>query len=574
MVGTLPDGQQRSLFNYYFDLEKRIPAEDPIRRLRAILDLEFVLVEVARFYGRCGNKSVDPRVIVKLMLLLFYYQIPSERTLMTLLVVRLDFLWFLGFDLETPIPDHSVLSKARARWGKEVFEKVFQKVVEQCVEAGLVDGRLLHVDSTMVKAQASKNSVVKTSPELVEALRKAYQDLESKLEVIPGEQAQASEFSQNAPTGSESSEASAKPAYPPLTVMPEPAPVTAEENVAAEEPEAASCPVKVFEPPIAELSSPVKPQSDKEKAAGPKLPVNSTHISRTDPIAQLSRSKNGLTELNNKEHRLVDDAHGVITAVITTLATVPDGSQLPPLVEQHFDRTRLRVGQVSIAGDGHYGTADNYLYCQEMGIRGHLAEVSAHLEDQGLIPVDQFKYEPESDHLRCPQGHVLERHQHRPEENLTVYLISDPVHCAQCPLRKGCTKSKRGRSVKRHVHAERLAAARAEANSAAGRYSRKRRQHVIEGRFADAANNHRSKRARWRGLEGCQIQSYLIAAAQNLRVLIKKTQFRPTGPALEAEAGRLVVVGEVLGALGECLSPFRAFWSFPNSRQTHLQLSL
>lgn len=570
MVGTLPDGQQQSLFSYYFDLEKRIPAEDPIRQLRAILDLEFVLAEVARFYGRCGNKSVDPRVLVKLMLLLFYYQIPSERNLMALLSVRLDFLWFLGFDLETPIPDHSVLSKARARWGKEVFERVFQKVVEQCVEAGLVNGRLLHVDSTMIKAQASKNSVLKTSPELVEALRKAYQDLESKLEVIPGE---ASESSPGAPAGSESSEAPANPANPPLRVLPEPAPVAAEQSVAAQEPQGASCPVKVFEPSTAEQTSPVQPEPDPAKAAGPKLPVNRTHISLTDPEAELSRSKNGLTELNHKEHRLVDDAHGVITAVITTSATVADGTQLPYLVGQHLDRTGLRLGQVTVAGDGHYGTADNYLYCQEMGIRGHLAEVSAHLEDKGLISVDQFKYEPESDQLRCPQGHILERHQHRPEENLTVYLISDPTHCAQCPLREGCTKSKRGRSVRRHVQAEKVAAAQAEANSAAGRYSRKRRQHVIEGRFADAANNHRSKRARWRGLKRCQIQGYLIAAVQNLRVLLKKTQFRPTGPALEAEAGRLVVVEEVLGALGRCLSPFSAFWSLPNSRQTHLYLS-
>ncbi len=110
---------------------------------------------------------------MKMMLLPFYYNIPSERELMEQIPERVDFLWFLGYDLESVIPNHSVLSKARSRWGSEVFEKHFVRTIEQCLGAGLVDGRLLHIDSTTLKANASRNSVIESSPELVAALGQA-----------------------------------------------------------------------------------------------------------------------------------------------------------------------------------------------------------------------------------------------------------------------------------------------------------------------------------------------------------------------------------------------------------------
>lgn len=77
--------------------------------------------------------------------------------------LRLDYLWFLGYGLEDEVPNHSVLSKARKRWGAEVFERLFARSVEQCVEAGLVDGSKLHVDASLIAANASRNSIVKVA---------------------------------------------------------------------------------------------------------------------------------------------------------------------------------------------------------------------------------------------------------------------------------------------------------------------------------------------------------------------------------------------------------------------------
>jgi len=141
-------GEQKSepqLFNYAVNLEKRVRANHPLRQIKATIDFGFVREEVAHCYGEKGNVSVDPVAILKMMFLLFFDDVPSERELMKIIAERLDYLWFLDYSLDEEIPDHSVLSKARARWGKEVFESLFIRTVAQCVEAGLVDGKKLHV---------------------------------------------------------------------------------------------------------------------------------------------------------------------------------------------------------------------------------------------------------------------------------------------------------------------------------------------------------------------------------------------------------------------------------------------
>jgi len=94
---------------------------------------------------------------------------------------RLDWLWFLGFDLDTEIPDHSVLSKARSRWGEEVFRGFYERIVWQCVERGLVEGSKIFMDSSLVRADASNNSVV-DKKSLSKYLNKSYRELERRLE--------------------------------------------------------------------------------------------------------------------------------------------------------------------------------------------------------------------------------------------------------------------------------------------------------------------------------------------------------------------------------------------------------
>src|SRR5919109_3558498 len=158
---------QKDLFAYNIDLDKRVRPDHPLRRITEAVDFSFVRAAVAKCYGKNGNVSVDPVIILKMMFLLFYDDVASERELMAVIPERLDYLWFLGYGLNDEIPNHSVLSKARRRWGKEVFESFFVRTVLQCIEAGLVDGKKIHVDASLINANASRDSVVKSSPELI-----------------------------------------------------------------------------------------------------------------------------------------------------------------------------------------------------------------------------------------------------------------------------------------------------------------------------------------------------------------------------------------------------------------------
>jgi transposase len=183
------DPPQRKLFYIGINLDKRIRKDHPLRKIRELIDFDFIYKEVKDKYGYNGNESIPPPVILKLMLLLVLYNVRSERELMETLGERLDWLWFLDFDLDTETPNHSVLSKARKRWGEEAFRGFYQRVVwqytetssAQVVESGLVDGSKIFVDSSLIQADASNNSVVDTKS-LKRYLKESYKELEKRLE--------------------------------------------------------------------------------------------------------------------------------------------------------------------------------------------------------------------------------------------------------------------------------------------------------------------------------------------------------------------------------------------------------
>ena len=132
---------QASLFYTGINLDKRVRSDHVLRKMARVVDFDFVYTEVKESYGYNGNVSVPPPMILKLMLLLVLYNVRSERELMATLPERLDWLWFLGLELDSEIPDHSVLSKARKRWGVDLFRGFFERIVWQCVESGLVEDR-------------------------------------------------------------------------------------------------------------------------------------------------------------------------------------------------------------------------------------------------------------------------------------------------------------------------------------------------------------------------------------------------------------------------------------------------
>jgi transposase len=134
---------QKKLFYTNLDLDQRIRKDHILRKVNKYVDFDFIYNEVKDKYGINGNVSVPPPVVLKMMVLLIFYNVRSERELISTIPERLDWLWFLGYDLDDEIPNHSVLSKARARFGLDAFKAFFERIVWQCVEAGLVEGSKL-----------------------------------------------------------------------------------------------------------------------------------------------------------------------------------------------------------------------------------------------------------------------------------------------------------------------------------------------------------------------------------------------------------------------------------------------
>lgn len=463
---------QKELFSYQIDLDRRVRADHPLRRIKETIDFSFVRTEVAGLYGYNGNESVDPAVILKMMFLLFLDHVASERELMRIIPERLDYLWFLGYGLDDPIPDHSVLSKARRRWGAAAFEKFFVRTVGQCVAAGLVDGAKIHVDASLNDAHASCDSVRQASPELIAALKAAYHATESKLD---------------------------------------------------------------------DTSTP-----DSYEA------VNDRVVSTTDPDAAVVRKGSQPPRPRYHHHRVVDDAHGVITAVETTAGSIAENKRLVPLVEQH--QTNTGQSAQTVVGDHKYGTAENFIACQQLGMRTHLGDARAkqhHARSQGIFPDSAFTYEARTNTYRCPAGQTMQPRRLHPIKRTWEYQLPKAV-CATCALRSQCTRAVvYGRTIHRHEHQELLDRARQQTHSAAARRDRRRRQHLAEASFAEAANHHGFKRARWRRLWRVQIQDWLIAGIQNLKILLKQRLL----PTTMASAALHVVLSPCLGRLVDRLWP-------------------
>src|SRR5258706_8232808 len=140
-------------------LEELVSADHFYRHVDRVLDLSFVRELVQDRYAGMGRPSIDPVVFFRLQLVMFFEGIRSERQLLHLAADRLSVRWFLGYNLNEPLPDHSSLTKIRARYGLEVFRRFFEAIVEQCQEAGLIWGQELYFDGTKVAANAGKESV-------------------------------------------------------------------------------------------------------------------------------------------------------------------------------------------------------------------------------------------------------------------------------------------------------------------------------------------------------------------------------------------------------------------------------
>lgn len=443
------------LFYHGVSLERRLPGDHPLRRINKLIEFSFVRSQVEQLYGVNGNVSVDPAVILKLMFLLIYEDLKSERALMEQLPLRMDWLWFCGYDLDDETPSHSVISKARRRWGQAVFDGFFNTVLSRCIEAGLVDGKTIHIDSSMIDADADKNKLQAHVCLMVH-------ELNGRLDEPAGQQ-------------------------------------------------------------------------DEEKDDDGFNEGGQRRFSRTDPEAKLAK-KNGELMLGYKDHRVIDDKCGIVTASITTPANINDSLVMKDAVQEHQNNTGSQVK--TVVADKGYGVIENYKYLKDIKALPCIPHQTHSKE--GRFSHRDFRYDKTNDRYICPAGQLLNRLGPRQDDRKVTQYRCNPKTCRQCHLRDKCmTAETAGRSLRRNPDVWYI-------EWADGRFSKHERRRLLgrrsqkaEGSFADAANNHGFKQARWRGLAKMTIQNLLIAAVQNVRKLLRHATGNSTN--LAARAARAAV---------------------------------
>ena len=156
MMGRLASDQGR--FFYDFCLEDHVPADHVLRRIDAVLDLDWLRATLAPFYSATGRPSVDPDLMIRMLLVGYCFGIRSERRLCSEVHLNLAYRWFCRLGLEDRVPDHSTFSLNRHGRFRDsgLLRSVFEDVVRRCMAAGLVGGEGFAIDASVMEADASR----------------------------------------------------------------------------------------------------------------------------------------------------------------------------------------------------------------------------------------------------------------------------------------------------------------------------------------------------------------------------------------------------------------------------------
>lgn len=138
----------------YVCLDEYVPEDHLLRKIKKTVNFSFVYDKVRSLYSPIGRRSVDPVLLVKMLLVGYLYGIPSERKLEQEVKLNLAYRWFLGLDLADPVPENSTLSQNRRRRFKHsgIFQEIFDTVVMKCIDVGIVTGETIVTDTTHIKA--------------------------------------------------------------------------------------------------------------------------------------------------------------------------------------------------------------------------------------------------------------------------------------------------------------------------------------------------------------------------------------------------------------------------------------
>jgi transposase len=462
-------------------LEDLVPKEHFYRRLQARLDLSFVRELVAPLYAGGGRPSVDPVVFFKLQLVMFFEDIRSERRLMGMVSDRLSLRWYLGYDLFEPLPDHSSLTRIRERFGLLAFRRFFERIVEECIEAGLVWGEELFFDATEVEANASTESRV---PRF---------SAEAHLGELFGD-----EGTPEPEAGGETSELCAEADLDAL-------PAASNRGLRANNAKRDDWISRDGRPDRTIVRGGYRRESDYE-------------VSPTDPDAALMQHKRGASRMGYHAHYVVDG--GKARVILNVLLTPADVTENQPMLDLLW-RTRFRWGtrvRRVTTGDAKYGTKEIVAAVEKASIRAYVSMA----DFEGRSPyfgASRFVCDPVDDLYMCPRGEPLRLYTHSYTERLSRYRAG-PGSCNTCPLKPECTPGDSGRVLMRSFDEEFLERVKAYRGSRPYEKALRKRRVWVEPMFGEAKEWHGMRRFRLRTLWRVNAEAMVIATGQNIKRLL------------------------------------------------------
>lgn len=180
--------QSKQLGMQIIDIEMMIPQDHLLRKINQIINFDFIYEILAPYYPFNGRPSVDPVSMFKMLLIGYLYGIKSERRLVEEVQLNIAYRWFCGFELYEKVPDHSTFSKTRTRkWQQsDLYQKVFHKIIQQCVDSRLIDGKTMAADGSYLPANVSRSSWVDIEIEVEQSMQSYLDCLDEELAAQPG----------------------------------------------------------------------------------------------------------------------------------------------------------------------------------------------------------------------------------------------------------------------------------------------------------------------------------------------------------------------------------------------------
>jgi transposase len=466
-------GDQRQLF-YLFNLEDRIPPGHLLRRINPIVTgvLADLRDKLSRFYSDIGRPSVDPELMMRMLLVGYCYGIRSERRLCEEVKLHLAYRWFCKLDLDDKVPHHSTFSVNRLGRFREsdILRHVFEQVVAACMAAGLVKGEGFAVDASVIEANASRYHG-KAPDELdwtdEQRQKRAVFEYLAALDA----EAQTSveiDDSDKADSGSDDGESEVKPDRKP-----------------------------------------------------PKV------ISPSDPQSAWTAKANKRVLFGYGLNYLIDIKHAVIVDVEATPARTYDEVAATKTMIERTERC-FNMKPKRLVADTAYGTG-RFLgwLVKKKRITPHIPVRDASERDDGSFSRSDFRWDRRRGVYVCPNNKLLHTTGTVHDGNTLRYRASK-FDCDVCVLKMQCCPNTPARQVPRDLHEDARDVARRKMKTKAFFKSRDQRKKV-EMRFAHLKTHHGFERLRLRGLSGARDEFHLAAIVQNLKTMALRLLGPPIG---------------------------------------------